>query len=491
MDSSPSSPKDSQKPSSEHVSGFDIFYQLTYMSAIATSGLTRSQIFARAAALPCPVARYFEDVQTLATSLHYDYPTACRTVGQRLKLAEVKSFFLRFADALASGEPLGTFLSREARAQSETYSNEYERDLETLKKWTDAYSSITISGALIVIINLVSTMIYSVGTTMMAVLISVAVLMGILGAWVLGRSAPQETMVLSPPAGSPGQLLARKLLPIVPLAVIAGTVIAYLGVDLGWSLLVCAVIVAPVGIISLRSDKELGNKELEIGPFLRSLGGMAASTGTTTTEALGRIDLDSFPFLALNVSALTMRLRARLKPGLCWKRFGDETGSKLISQAIGIFYHAVALGGDPEEASSLTSMFTTQTALLRSKRQVVSATFSWLVLVMHGALTALMLIVLRVTLEFRNLVQSAIDPDMSAQAISAISTPLLSMGDTQLKMLSQLTIGMVLLLCLTNAFAIINTEGGFKLKIFYHLALLMFVSALGFFFGPPLVKAFM
>lgn len=462
------------------------------MSATSAAGLSRNQVFEHAAALPSRVAHFFERVETIVRSLHYDYPTACRRIGEGIKLVEVKSFFLRFADALQSGEPMTVFLAREARAQGEVYSNEYERNLESLKKWTDAYSSIIISEALIVIINLVSTMIYDMGTALMAVLVTVAVMMGFFGAWVLTRSGPQEVMTVSPPEGSAEQRRARKLLPIMlPVALIAGLLLVSIGVEWQWVLLSCGVLFAPVGIISYISDKKVSHKELEIGPFLRSLGGMATSTGTTLTEALGRIDLKSFPALASDVTRLGMRLRARLKPRLCWWKFGADTGSMLISQAIGIFHGAVDLGGDPEEVSSLTSMFTTQTALLRAKRRVVTGTFSWLVLAMHGALTGLLILVLQITFEFRSMVQSVLDPNLAAQAMASVNMPILDMDSGQVRMLNQMTIGMVLLLNLINAFAIIGTDGGFKLKVFYFLSILMVISAVSFFAGPPLVKMFM
>ena len=56
------------------------------------------------------------------------------------------------------------FLARETEIQLEQYSRKYERDLESLRKWTDAYVALMVSVTLVVVVSLVSMMIYSVGT---------------------------------------------------------------------------------------------------------------------------------------------------------------------------------------------------------------------------------------------------------------------------------------------------------------------------------------
>jgi hypothetical protein len=87
----------------------DLFYQLTYMSAIATSGLTRSQIFEYASRLPYTSSRYFRDVHFLAQKLNYDYAQACRTVAEQTKEPEIKALLLRLSGCVASGEAEADF----------------------------------------------------------------------------------------------------------------------------------------------------------------------------------------------------------------------------------------------------------------------------------------------------------------------------------------------------------------------------------------------
>jgi flagellar protein FlaJ len=112
---------------------------MMYMGATAAAGISRSRVFQMAAELGTSISRYLREVDTLVDSLHYDYPTACRRVGDLTRIRPVKSFLLRLSDALESGEPIASFMADEARAQADSYANQYDRDLESLKKWTDAY----------------------------------------------------------------------------------------------------------------------------------------------------------------------------------------------------------------------------------------------------------------------------------------------------------------------------------------------------------------
>ncbi|HVO41236.1 MAG TPA: hypothetical protein VMT34_01375, partial [Aggregatilineales bacterium] len=106
MSSSKSLPKQNDRNSFKRVSPFDLFYQLTYMSAMAASGISRSKTFEIAAQASSRAATYFVAINTLVEEFRLDYPEACRRIGLKAKSDNMKSFLLRFSDALRSGEPL-------------------------------------------------------------------------------------------------------------------------------------------------------------------------------------------------------------------------------------------------------------------------------------------------------------------------------------------------------------------------------------------------
>ncbi|MDY6875174.1 MAG: type II secretion system F family protein [Chloroflexota bacterium] len=482
------------KAFSEGITSFDLFYQLTHMSATSAAGISRDRVFLLARELQCPSAQYFRDIHLLVDSMRYNYPDACRMIGENVDGEETKNFLLRLSDALRSGEPLPSFLAREAEVQGKNYSNEYERNLESLKKWNDGYVAVTVSVALIVIINMVSTMIYDMGTTTMLMMVMMAGVAGFGVAWVISRSAPQEVKNMPLKEGSREHQLALKLSRIlVPVTVVAIIVLVLLEVDVGWIMIVASILMVPIGIVIMVAENKVGKKDKEVSAFLRSIGGTATSRGTTLRDALANIKIDSFPTLEPDIHRLGLRLNAFAKPGICWRMFGAETGSKLIDRTIGIFYEAVNLGGDPEQAGLLASLFAMRTSMLRAKRDGVAATFTYLVIVMHGVLAALMTFLLGILSQFVVMLETAMMSAEQGEAMQAAPASLnvLPFSLPQISFLRQITVGTVIILAMTNAFAMVSSEGSHLLKMFLYLSILLLLSGVSLLTVPSLVQLVM
>jgi flagellar protein FlaJ len=493
MMSSKSSLKRNVKNYFEEITPFDLFYQLTYMSATAAAGISRARIFQLARSLPSPTAQFFKQIDEVATNLRYNYPDAVHMVGEQAKMEEVKSFLLRLSDALRSGEPLAGFLAQEANVLSDTYLNDYETKLESLKKWTDAFTAVSVSAALIVIMNMVMTMIYNVGVLTMAmmVFVSVAATFGV--AWIMFRTLP-ESFFVPLEQGSKDQKLARQLgVILIPVGCMVSAIFTLFHIDYGWVLILLALFLLPVGIISSRFDSQTARKENEISPFLRSVGGTATSRGTTLREAIATMKKDSFPTLLPDIRMLNLRLAAFVKPEMCWRKFAQETGSMLAQQSVNIFTEAVGLGGDPERTGGLTSKFAMRTAMLRAKRRGVASTFTWLAIVMHSVMSGLMIFLLGILMQFSIRLEEAMsalggaDNAMAAMGLKSM----FSFNAPQLEFLRNLTVGMIIVLAVINAFAIVATEGSHLIKTTFYLAILFIVSGFLLLIGPSLVKLVM
>ena len=142
-----------KKPVRKQSSGrnlqFDLFAQLSYMSSISSSGVSRSELFDYASRLPYSTSAYFRRIYLLATKLNIDYAEGCRLVAERTSVPEIKSHLLRLAGSLSSGEDESEFLMREAEHIANVYQNQYDRDVESLKKWADAYVTLVVAAGLI------------------------------------------------------------------------------------------------------------------------------------------------------------------------------------------------------------------------------------------------------------------------------------------------------------------------------------------------------
>lgn len=476
------------KDSFKEVSSSELFYQLSYMSAVAGAGIARDRIFKLGASLPRIPAEYFKRVHLLAEKLGYDYASACTKVGLAVKSDAMISLLLRLGNALTSGQPEVDFLMEEAAVQGEAYEKEYERDLESLTKWTDAYAAVNVSSSLMIVINMTSSLIYDLGNNIILGLVVTMLVISMATAWILSRAAPKEVIDLFSAEGTWPQRLAGQLsIYTVATVFILCPILFMLGIEIGPLLILAAIILFPLGAVSMLAGREIDKKDREFGPFLRSLGGMAVSTGTTISEALTRVDLSSFPTLESDLARLRSRLIATVDPDVAWHKFGLETGSKLIGETIMIFNDAVRLGGDPDTVAFLSAEFSTKTIMLRAKRQVVASTFSWLTVVMHGTIATLMVIILEIVRNFVALIDTAAAA-LGEGASQAAAMALPTFNTPQVGFFNVITIVMVILLSVINSYAIIATDGGHKYKAAFYLAILFAFAGVSFIVVPPMVE---
>ena len=467
----------------------DLFAQLTYMSAISSAGVSRSQLFDYASRLPYGCRIYFEQVQFLARELHYDYSRACRTVGQNVNEELVRGLLLRFSGSLSSGESEAEFLEREAQAQADSYGNEYERDIESLKKWTDAYVAVVVSSVIVVIVAVVSMLMLDLGLGLLLFLVGSMVTVTILGTWLIYRVAPHEIKTHSLPLTTPEHTRARTLFRILlPACVLTCVAVVVLGMSPAWLLIGPGVLMLPVGILMRRDDQRIDRRDKDLPAVVRALGGVTSAVGTTVTDALDKIDQRSMGNLEPDIARMRARLNAGVSPDMCWRRFVAESGSETVRRTIQIFWDGIQLGGEPEKVGLESSLYSMKISLLRAKRSLVASTFSWLVLPLHVALTALMVFILQIMDIFQSTLASIQDVDI-ADSFSAIPvTPFASFNNGETSILVWLVTLVVLVLTAANAFAPKAAEGGHSLKILYNLGIMAIISGANFLLVPRLVQ---
>ncbi len=476
------------KNKTNRMMSFDMFYQLSYMSAIAAAGVPRDQIFERSAGLQCTSAEYFNRVELARKRLKYDYARACRAVGEPLKEEGVKGLLLRFSSSLISGEPEADFLMREAHARAEDYENEYGRKLEALKMWTDAYVSLILAAVLVVVIGIVSTMIWKIETSLIVAMAFISIASTGIGVWLIWLISPKEIMVLRW-AGSKEQKLASKLFkPVLPIAVVIGALFLLTGQNLGLAFLVIAAVVFPIGLIVSRDDKKVSKRDDEVGTFLRSLGGVCTALGTTVNSALGRLDLDAINVLRGSVKNLHTRLTAGIKPRLSWKIFIDETGSELTHRSVGMFYDSIEVGGSAGQAGQHAAAFANRVALLRARRRTITGPFRWLCITMHAAVVIILVFITEIIVAFGNMVSQA-QTSMPAVPGSPSLSAMSSFNLSGLEIMQQLVLPLVLIFTVANAIVPGLADGGSKYKIFSNLGITAAISGLALIVLPAVANS--
>ena len=465
---------------------FDMFYQLSYMSVIASAGVPRSKIFACAAKTPCASSDYFRKVEIACEQLQYDYSKACQVVGESIKEDEVKGLLLRFSSSLLSGEPEREFLVREAESHAESYHNEYGSKLETLKLWTDAYISLILSAVLVVIVGIVSTMVWKIETSFIVGLVFTSLIVTISGIWLIYVMSPREYKVLSKP-GSKEQKLLRKVFPIAaPIAVCCAALLLATKLGLGGALILVGLIAAPVGYISRLDDTKVEKRDSELGAFLRSLGGVTSATGTTVRDAIGRMDLKAIHHLRNEAGLLYRRFLYGIQAKICWLKFVEETGSEVASRSVGMFYDAIEMGGDAEQAGYHASLYANKISMLRDRRKTVTSPFIWLCIAMHTAVVVLLVFISEIITIFGTMVKNASSnmPNMSGSEVS-IST-FTSFNFSGLEMLHGMVLPLVVVFTVSNAIAPTIADGGSKYKILFNLGITATISGIALLTLPKL-----
>ena len=368
---------------------FDLFAHLSYMAAVSTAGVPRGELFEFASQLPYASSQYFKNINFLVKNLNVDYAEACRMEAENADSPEVRGLLLRMSGSLWSGESEPEFLRREAEVIGEDYGNQYARQVEGLKKWTDAYVALIVAASLIVIVAVISMMIYQVGVAFVVGLAVGMVAISCLGAWIIYISAPQEAKTRTRGPSSTLQKAGALLFKIfVPLAVVACSLMVLFHVERGWVMLVGGLLILPPGLVMKADDRNLTRKDEDIPTVVRVLGGVTSATGATVTDALNKVDERSMGALMPEVTQLRSRLKAGIEPSLCWASLVDEAGSELVERTVQMFWDSIRVGGEPGEVGAASAFFSSRIAFMRATRDMVASTFQYLTVPLHIALAA-------------------------------------------------------------------------------------------------------
>ncbi len=469
---------------------FDFLCQMSYMAAIAASGIDRGGLFAYASRLSYISARYFKKIVFVAKAFNHDYAEACNIVGQATKETQVKELVLRLSGALSSGEDITNFLERESMVLSETYGNSYERRLDSLARWTDAYIALIMTTAIVTVMAVVTLMIGNATVGFIISLSIITIIVTVAGSWFIYRAAPKETKVHSLPHRSKEQELARHIARLVlPAGGLFVIFLIVLRVDIGWMMMSAGAFLFPLGLVSKIDDIKISKRDADIAGFLRSLGGVSQAIGATVNEAMGRLDFRSLGSLVEDVNLLFTRLLARIDPTLCWNRFVCDTGSEQVNRSVRIFWDAVSLGGEPQRIGNDASGFAMTISLLRAKRNMIGAGFLWLTITMHIVLAALLVFIYETMITFTNLIQTIAPDTESAQ--SATNLPVTSMFNTdagELGLLYFMIVVIIIVLTMANAFSVYAIGGGHIYNLAFYSSMTLAISGAALVFLPSVVN---
>ena len=260
-------------------------------------------------------------------------------------------------------------------------------------------------------------------------------------------------------------------------------------VGLGVSLILGALIVAPLGYLAWRDDRKIDQRDLAMPPFLRGLGSVMGAVGTTVPEGLARLNRRSLGAMEPHVRRLYVRLSNDLEPALVWARLCGETGSEMVTRSVHIFAEAIRLGGDPAAVGNLAAAYAMKISLLRSSRSLVSSTFMFVVMPMHAVLLVIMLFVTEVVRVFGSQISDIQAQNLDSDLIrEAGVSQAITFAQPDMGFISMFVGLVIVLLTVANAFAPYAASGGHRFKIFVFLACTMAMSGIALLVVPQIVE---
>jgi archaeal flagellar protein FlaJ len=469
----------------------DILFLLTYMAAISTADIQRDRIFGYAGLQKeYEASKYFKQIYILASKWGYVYAKACKYISQRLKDEYLSKFFGRMSNILSSGEPEKNFLKQEKLTREEVYCNEYERSIESLKKWTDGYTALMVSVTLVVTIILVSVMIYNIEnieTIVLLILLLTVFICGI-ALFIIYKAAPAEKKIHTLNRRSKEQEKIRFLSRILlPMGLISVAVLILMGEKLQFILLAVTLFTLPIGFFAMIDDKNIDERDNSFPAFIKTLGTLAGTTGITIRSSIENLDMETLGCLRPGVEELHAGLSMGFKSKLCWEKFIGETGSELINRCSRIFTDAIELGGDPAEIGDIVSASSLAIVLLRMKRKLVSSGFRGLAITLHAVMIGLLIFIMEIIAKFSGLVSKMSESYNSTQGgASGIGMSMFNVAES-VPLLYKFTFSVIIILTISNTLVIKIVEGGGNWKLLFYGGLTSGLSALCIILIPPVV----
>lgn len=492
-----------KKIKEEMLSDNDLLFLLTYMTSLSTAHLSRDQIFTMASDTKYSPSKYFRMVRDLAQKWHYDYATACELVAEKIKAERIKKMFNRLANAISAGEPDREFLEREWKAFKTIRKDEYDRSLESLRKWSDAYTSLLVSASLISVVVLLSVVIYSIGDPAETLYASAFgnFLICLFGVIMIFKAVPKDKKVHDYHIKSKEQTLAGKLsILLIPLGFMLFISLALVPIlfgnheIVGLGFVAFALATLPIGILAKIDDKKISRRDEAFTSFIRSLGAIKGGAGVSIAEAIRRIDQKNLGELKNLALELQRRLSLGLDPKLSWERFIGESGSYLIEKLTPIFNDAVELGGDANLVGEIVSSSNLEMVLLRLKRDLISSGFVNLIIPLHIAMVSLMLFISQILSIFTEYLGSLFSSQIgssSGEVFKNVPTQGLNLGifgGVPLELLAEYTFFTILSITIANVLVSNIVKGGGKYLYMYYASILFLLSGILILVVPKVVS---
>jgi flagellar protein FlaJ len=446
-----------------------IVYFITFLFSISTGELSPSELIKTASSAGYGFySEAFKNVFSMGMGWKYGFSRACEMVGMRLagmKETHLSLLLVKFAQVIRLGDDLRSFLKGELDATIHSYSNTYERSIESLKLLLGMYSTLMSTAAFMIAASGILTMLMGQASNSVLLISTFAVILSLSAfVFMMYRIFPRD-MLMNESGGHLKKLKTRIYLAI---AMGAGLGIALFLTNLIPPVLVLAVAAAPLFLPGLYARKVDGTtRKLDdwYPTFVKHFGEVYATVGSMG-QALSAVLRSDFGPLGKHLQGMHNRIQNRTQVEDAFDLLSKESGSAVVTAGNTVLAKSIVKGANMNEAGTILSEVTSALNELKRKRLQTAKAFESSILMLHVLTLVVFAFLAKITSLFSELFEQ-----MKGAQNSIVITPI------DPSIMSFILPVVILSLSGINAMAIKVSQGGLMKTVLFYAGLLCVIGS--------------
>lgn len=369
------------------------------------------------------LTKVFAKVSTLTRRWNYTTHRAIQLVSSSIKEEKVRGFLQRLSYSLNMGVNLESYMKIEYEKLLETSSAEFERAVERVKRYIEAYSALLTSTTFLSVSMLLTSIIYGMDAEKVLVY-SLAMIAASLAmtVFLMARNLPQDPLIHGESVRPATLKLIERVTPAMIVSCIAASVALMLSLNrsvegdqtiigaispIPISLIVPGIPLLILGSMGKKWVKQAERMDEHYPAFIKSFGD--AISVTSSLKDASRI-LEVNDYGPMNV--LIRRLRRRLEAGFGQNKslvyMGLESTSNLVLRTVRVIADSMFYGARSDVYTKSIYDYVIRVLIDRKKRKQTAGTLKGLVIPLQAtlvAVTALISVLTRILYRFGLLIR--------------------------------------------------------------------------------------
>jgi Archaeal flagella assembly protein J len=403
-----------------------------------------------------PYEAYMKRIKVLVSGYRFKFQSATNRVSRIVNVAPFKEFLIRFGQAVAFGDNMESYLSREVDVALSEYSANMMRKLESMNNFLAIFGTLNSSLVFLMADVTIISMLYSAGEDLLRlVFLSVVVVAGSMGVFMYSLYKPETYVVHS-----------RMENYVSLLAVMVSILASFIGGSFE-AVVASGVALLGLGLFFRVRENRINAVERHYVLFIRYF--------TRNYSVIGNLREAMYSVLRGELGSLrpfVMRTLRRLEMGVNKDKvlalLGEESGSVLIKMMNKVVTTTITLGGKVREVGEMLSKVGDSILSVRARREQNGRAFESTMYALQGASAGVSAALISITGILDNLFQLP-----SVSSVFAF-TPLNIAG------VERLLLTLLVTLSYTNGLGISVAYGRSLHVSLYFIGVLLLISGITF-----------